>query len=159
MKQIALMRHGDWDYRTDSLLPEGEERAKVKAVELSKILKSPSLIYSSPACRTIQTARILADELGTGSVEVRDELKGLGTDIMRKIVKLSREQKISILNSWRNMNGIETLGEVVSRMNTLLAEVWDTEFNSAVCVTHGENMGAYLEEHNWIDFAEYRLLK
>lgn len=81
-RKITLVRHGltEWNkmfrYQgiTDvPLLPEGEEQAKRAALRLS--CESVDRIISSPLDRSMKTASIIAETIGSKSVEVWDELK------------------------------------------------------------------------------------
>jgi len=77
MKTIFLVRHGKadepWDYESDFERPL-IRKGKLAVTELGKVLRKealiPELIVASPALRTAQTARLLAEILGLDPDEI-----------------------------------------------------------------------------------------
>ena len=70
------MRHGPAeDYSASgrdfdrALTPSGRERVKVVAARLAELDEAPKVIISSPLVRALQTAEIVAAELGALTVE------------------------------------------------------------------------------------------
>lgn len=56
MKEVYVLRHGNWDGKEDTLTEEGRNDAE----EYSTYLPDFALIYSSPFVRTQQTAEIIS---------------------------------------------------------------------------------------------------
>jgi phosphohistidine phosphatase len=57
-----------------SLTPQGRERVKLVAARLAELDEVPKVIVSSPLVRALQTAEIVAAELGIPAVETRRAL-------------------------------------------------------------------------------------
>jgi phosphohistidine phosphatase len=74
--KLYVMRHGPAeDYSSSgrdfdrALTPQGRERVKLVAARLAELGEAPKVILSSPLLRALQTAEIVAAELGTPAVE------------------------------------------------------------------------------------------
>lgn len=80
MKTLYLNRHAksSWDSATLSdfdrpLNKRGERDAPLMGSVLSKLVRAPQLIYSSPAKRAITTAKIIADHFSYDHSEIKEE--------------------------------------------------------------------------------------
>lgn len=85
---LYFVRHGEPDYKTDSLLPEGQRQAELVAERLKHAPISE--IYSSPMGRAQETAKPLADALNLPvniepwAYELGDEFKYTNDEGVRK---------------------------------------------------------------------------
>lgn len=101
MKTLYLSRHAksSWDNTTLSdyerpLNSRGERDAPLMGKVLSKKIKPPEVIYSSPAKRAITTANIIADKLGYDIKNIIQDEKiydSAISDIMRIIYSTSNQ--------------------------------------------------------------------
>jgi len=85
MKRLILVRHATAVDRGPEgsdfhrgLKKRGKREAQVMAERMAPVLGTPDQIFSSPADRALQTARIFADRLGVPAerVVLREELYG-----------------------------------------------------------------------------------
>lgn len=76
MKQLSIVRHAHAEHlmrQTDFervLTEPGREEARLAAEKARSVIAVPDLILSSPAARTLETARIIADVFGIAAEAV-----------------------------------------------------------------------------------------
>ena len=143
MKTLIISRHGKAAQATENhpdLLRElayrGQKDARVIAQELIRKDIVPGLILSSPAIRSVQTARYLAKylEISYSAVVTRDVLYGnFTTDLFSYIESLCPEEKVvQIVGHYPSLLlVIEFLtGLVLERYPTLATLVLDFDVNN-----------------------------
>lgn len=148
--RIYLIRHGSIDNPGDiaygrlpvELSKKGEEEVR----ELARILKSQGIhfdhIYSSPLLRAMQTVRILADELGVSSIEVREELNDVEIGKLQgapmQIVRDANYEEEKLREMGLGFE-IESKADMVARISKLIEEVINTRPGQIVgMVSHGD---------------------
>ncbi|MBU8912565.1 MAG: histidine phosphatase family protein [Spirochaetales bacterium] len=151
--RFTFVRHGESEANklniiqghSDSPLSEvGRKHARAAGQWLTGT--EIDLILTSPLSRSHETAKIVAEEAGTSTPEVLEELKELDTGVYsgKTLHDSSQEDpeafKSFLVHSWEIVDGAESRESILSRALV----VWDrlvTEANGGrrhiVCVTHG----------------------
>lgn len=161
---IFIARHGqDEDNATGTLnghrdkpLTElGRQQARTAGQKLKD--NEISVIYSSPSKRTLETARIIAKEIGLEGIIIEPDLKerdygGLTGKPVADIPKYATKtlQTDGVLY-FLDAPGAESFGENLLRAKRILKKVKDKHPNDNVLlVTHGD-MGKMIRAayHNW----------
>lgn len=104
--RVFLMRHGEAQPAEEvardedrALTDKGESRLRKACRGLRRLEVFPERIFASPLARAVQTARIIAEELGfAGDVEAVEELAptALPEDMAEVLKTLSHEQVLLI---------------------------------------------------------------
>ncbi len=106
MKELILVRHAksSWkaptlDDRERPLNQRGERDAPEMGARLARRKDRPDLIVSSPAVRTLETARIIAKKLGyaRGSIVVEERLYGAGVAELLDVIRHADESVATLM--------------------------------------------------------------
>ncbi len=106
MKELILVRHAksSWkaptlDDRERPLNQRGERDAPEMGARLARRKDRPDLIVSSPALRTLETARIIAKKLGyaRGSIVVEERLYGAGVAELLDVIRHADESVATLM--------------------------------------------------------------
>lgn len=106
MKKLYLLRHAKSTHEYAELpdferplIPKGRSDIGLMAEFIRKKKLLPELIISSPACRTLATARILADQIGyaLNKIQVEEEVYEAWVDNFPKILKTVSDDFDSVM--------------------------------------------------------------
>jgi phosphohistidine phosphatase len=105
MKNLILIRHAkaSWDNPNPDdferpITPQGQEDAHAMGTELKKLKIHPDLIVASPAKRTMETAEIIANELGypVSNIKTDKQIYSGGVEDMVELIKAT-DKKVNTL--------------------------------------------------------------
>ena len=153
MTQMLLVRHGQsewnaagrWQGRAD---PELTELGRRQAAHAAGRVGSVDVVVASPLRRALDTARILADQLGVGPVVVDDDLAERDAGEWQGLTRAEIERAWpGHLADGRRPPGYEPHETLVGRAHAALGRV-EAEYRGAdvLVVTHGGLIGA-IEHH------------
>ena len=126
--RIYLVRHGHTagngvryvGWADEPLDAVGREQARALADELAA--EPVDIVYSSPLCRALDTARPLAQR-HRAPVRVRDALKEVHYGAYQDVAKAERKLRLKRFHRVRRMPGGESLRDVFQRVHGVLAEI------------------------------------
>ncbi|MCY0860439.1 MAG: 2,3-diphosphoglycerate-dependent phosphoglycerate mutase [Sulfolobaceae archaeon] len=155
MSIIILIRHGQsvinvnrilsHDINGNPLTDEGIKQAKKAAQELKKLPKI-SVIFTSPVCRALQTAKLIAEELNMGEPIIDDRLRErfMG-ELNNKKIDLSDHWKVKLERNEIKYEGIESWLSLEHRMVDFTSEIVSKYPNEVViAVSHYDPIRALL---------------
>ncbi|WP_448536010.1 histidine phosphatase family protein [Pseudothermotoga sp.] len=137
MGNIYLLRHGSTEWNEKQLWQgvvdtELSEKGYVQVRKIASLLKNKSIsrIFSSPMKRAMQSAKIVAEEIGYSGEIIQDErLRECEIKLWNgKNFNQVLSDHYSEFNEWKtnlfsNVDGAESLGSVQDRMFEFLSEI------------------------------------
>jgi phosphohistidine phosphatase len=112
--KLYVMRHGPAEDFSSSgrdfdraLTPPGRERVQLVAARLAELDEAPKVIVSSPLVRALQTAEIVAAELGAPAVETRRALApgGPAHDLVLELAHEGRK-RVMVVGHEPDLSGL-----------------------------------------------------
>ncbi len=149
-----FLRHGESEGNNGGILqglkdyplsPRGRDQARRAAGWFRNKSAQVDCILTSPLGRAEQTARILAEELGVPSVDVRGELTeadtGIFTGMTRSAIRAAYPEEWARfqINSWETVPGAERIDALLTRAEAvwaLLFELFASGRRHILTVTH-----------------------
>ena len=93
-----------------ALTPRGDKRFRRTARAFAKLGESIEYVHSSPALRAVQTAELLARQLGRAFVAVRDELRpGVAPVVLRDWLVAQRAESLALVGHGRQLRELARL--------------------------------------------------
>ncbi len=165
---ILLARHGETDWNRDNrfqghadppLNAAGREQARRLAAALAQ--DPPAAIYASPLRRALETADIVARELGL-PVATREELREVDVGEWTGLTRTEVEQRYpDQFRRWvgfgRGWEDGETYEQLAERVLPALREIaWRHAGNTILVVAHGGTLRVVQAELERVDYGEAR---
>ncbi len=138
--RVVMVRHGNWNYRDDKILPEEWQRAKLFGEKLSGF--SFAKVFSSRANRTYETAKALCSTIEPEQI---DYLAEFPTDPgwQKKVFSIQRKERRDLVEI---VFSIEELRMILrERSGVLSVDLWDIAKDvpgDSLMVSHGVTMTA-----------------
>jgi len=155
--QIFLVRHGqdlnpDQGRLTDadpSLSELGKEQAVNCAIKIKEAIGSSSapIIISSPRTRTMETASVLAEQLGQDSASIKSEVRLKERDcsaysgqLINEVFSRAEEDLVS--------GGMEAYSRFEERLSSFYNELLTKADTHTIIVTHSGNIEPFVKFAN-----------
>lgn len=157
--KILFVRHGEsvddiedrYGGSADfDLTEKGREQVFESANKISSLNEKFDVVLSSPLKRALQTAAIIASELGI-DVEVFEYLKernlnGVLTGLVRNEAKIKYPEVVETHNRWEYVDGSERTEDFNNRVKNAIKYLLKMEYGSLIAVTHGLFLKAFFKE-------------
>ncbi|MEJ5256649.1 MAG: histidine phosphatase family protein [Fervidobacterium sp.] len=137
MGNVYLLRHGSTEWNEQQLWQgvvdtELSRKGYEQVRNVARLLrnKNVSRIFSSPMKRALQSAKIIAEEIGyTGQIEIDNRLRECeirlwnGKNFEQVLTDHHKEFNEWRTNLYSNVDGAESLASVQERMSQVLSEI------------------------------------
>jgi probable phosphoglycerate mutase len=147
--RIFLARHAEADYETDLVTDDGgtlTHDGRIQARALADRLSGARIgsIWTSPLSRAVQTAELVAGQLGVEHVLVRNGLREYGVGSLAGSAGDESASIGPVFRAWAEgdddaiIDGGEAVAAIVARVQAVLHEIADTHRGEGVLViSHG----------------------
>jgi len=157
--KILFIRHGesvdDMENRYGGsadfdLTEKGRKQISESAKKISSLDEKFEIVLSSPLKRALQSAEIIANELGI-KMDVFEYLKernlnGVLTGLVRSEAKKKYPEVVATHNRWEYVDGSERAEDFKTRVKNAIKYLLKKDHGSLVAVTHGLFLKTFFKE-------------